>query len=189
MKAMSFWFACLALVLGAMLSLPTFAQETPPAPPAGGGQGGGGPGGRGGDWRQQMESRLKERLGATDEEWKALQPKIEKVSTARRELMFGGMRGMFGGRGGRRGGDNTGTTNAQPAQPEQPTSPLAKANKDLQTVLDTKDAKPEEIKAKLTALRDAKAKAQEGLKAAQKELTEVLTQRQEAVLVQMGMID
>jgi Spy/CpxP family protein refolding chaperone len=59
----------------------------------------------------------------------------------------------------------------------------------LQTTLDNKDAKPEEIKAKLTALRDARNKAKEDLTKAQADLKELLTQRQEAVLVNMGLLD
>ncbi len=47
----------------------------------------------------------------------------------------------------------------------------------------------EELKAKLAALRDARAKARADLEAAQKDLQEVLTPRQEAVLVAMGMIE
>src|SRR3954471_6899566 len=59
--------------------------------------------------RERMLNGIKERLGATDEEWKVLQPKIEKVMTAQRDSRTTGGRG---GRGGDRGGN---TTNAAPA--------------------------------------------------------------------------
>ena len=52
---------------------------------------------------------MKENFGATDDEWKVLQPKIEKVMTLR--MQAGGMGGMMmggGGRGRRGGGDGNG---------------------------------------------------------------------------------
>jgi Spy/CpxP family protein refolding chaperone len=66
---------------------------------------------------------------------------------------------------------------------------VAVASKALADTLDNKDAKPDEIKAKLTALRDARAKAREELTKARKDLTDLLTQRQEAVLVQFGILE
>src|SRR5690349_18365355 len=67
------------------------------------------PGGGGGnrrtpeEWRKLMQDRMKENLGVTDDEWKALQPKIDAVQKAQ-AASRGGFRGMFGGAGGRRGG-------------------------------------------------------------------------------------
>jgi len=140
-----------------------------------------GGGGGGGDWRARMAERLKEDLGATDEEMKVIQPKIEKLMMARRDTMggFGFGRGGPGGRGGR-GGDS---------QQDETPSPAQQASNDLRQTLENKSATPEEIKAKLTALREARAKAREAVATAQKELKEVLTQRQEAVLVNMGMLE
>ena len=37
-------------------------------------------------FREQMNQRMRERLGASEEEWKVLQPRIEKVQTAQRAL-------------------------------------------------------------------------------------------------------
>jgi hypothetical protein len=158
--------------------------------------GGGGPGG-GQDWRQQYQDRLKEQLGATDDEFKALQPKIEKVQNLQRQNMaarFGGM--GFGRRGGGPGGNNPqgGPQTNNPGAPggDQPAAqanPVADASNALRTTLDNKDATAADIKAKLDALRAAKAKNHEELLAAQKELKELLSQRQEAVMVQMGVLD
>ena len=129
------------------------------------------------EWRERAANFMKERLGATDEEMKVIQPKLEKVMAARRDTGgFGGGRG-FGGRGGR---DNDGDENVTPSQ---------QAARDLNTTLENKNATAEEIAAKLKALREARAKARESLAAAQKDLKEVLTQRQEAVLVEMGFIE
>jgi hypothetical protein len=59
----------------------------------------------------------------------------------------------------------------------------------LQAVLDNKDSKPDEIKSKLDALRDARGKARDQLTKAQGDLKSLLTQRQEAVLVTRGMLE
>src|SRR5688500_14192642 len=133
--------------------------------------------GRGGDQaerRQRMEGFMKERLGVNDEEWKVLQPKIEKLMTARVDA-GGGFGFMFDRR---RDGDS-----------EQQRSAVQTASRDLRTTLENKDASPDEIAAKHKARRDAREKAKTELAAAQKDLKEVLTQRQEAVLVTMGMLD
>lgn len=147
-----------------------------------------GPGGNPGQWRERMATMLKERLGATDDEWKVLEPKVEKVGNARRDLTMGGMVGMMGGRGpggpggpgGPRGGGPDGGAAA---------SPLAQASRDLSTALENKDAPAADITQKLSAFRAARKKAQDDLAAAQKDLQGVVTPRQEAVLVSMGMLD
>src|SRR5262245_28244140 len=91
--------ATFALVLSCALS--GFAQDR-----GGPGGGQGGQGGQGGPppdfnpqaMRQRMMDRMKERLGATDDEWKVLSPKIEKVMSVQRDLRGGGgPGGMFGG--------------------------------------------------------------------------------------------
>ncbi len=143
----------------------------------------GGRGGRGFDpaqITQRMTERMKETLGVTDEEWKVVEPKLTKVARLTFESRFGGAMAMFG-RGGR-GGD---TATTRPA----PTSEVGKAGAELAKVLADKEAKGEQIKTALQALRDARAKAKAELEQAQKELSEVLTVRQEAILVTAGMLE
>jgi len=137
-------------------------------------------------FRQQMADRMKADLGVTDDEWKVLQPKIDKVQTLSRQMLAGMMSGMFGrgGRPGDRSGDRSGGQRS-----DRPQSEVEKKLSDLQKVLDNKEAKPEEIKAALTAYREVRAKAREELQKAQKELQEVLTVRQEAVLVERGTLE
>ena len=133
------------------------------------------------EFRQQAAERMKTSLDATDEEWKVLQPRIEKVQTLSRQMQ-GGMAGMFGA--GRRPGANPAGGEAPAPQTE-----LEKKTQDLTKLLENKDAKPEEIKASLTALRDERAKVKAELDKARKELVETLSVRQEAQLVMMGMIE
>ena len=66
---------------------------------------------------------------------------------------------------------------------------VAKASAELRTALENKDTAADEIAKKLASLREARDKARADLLATQKELKEVLTQRQEAVLVTMGMLE
>jgi hypothetical protein len=127
--------------------------------------------------RERFMNSIKEQLKADDDEWKVLSPKIEKLMTAQRDARTGG-----GGFGRRPGGGGGGADN-------QATTPVAKASADLRTVLENKDTPAEDIAKKLAALREARDKARTDLQAVQKELKEVLTQRQEAVLVTMGMLE
>jgi len=138
--------------------------------------------------RQRMEERLKEQLGTTDDEWKVLQPKIEKVATAQRET-FGGF-GRFGGRGmgGDRGGDRGGDQ-AQNRPSDRPETKLMKAQGELRTLLENKSAAGADVQAKLKSYREARDKARADLQTAQKELKEVCSVRQEAVLVLNGMLE
>ncbi|MCX5655807.1 MAG: hypothetical protein NTY65_14305 [Planctomycetota bacterium] len=135
-------------------------------------------------FRQQMSDRQKQAFGVTDEEWKVLQPKIEKVQTLARQSRGGGM-GFMGGRG--RGGPGGSTRGGPPS--DRPQSEVEKKAEALQKVLENKEAKAEEIKAALTGLREARAAAKKELEAAQKELREVLTVRQEAQCVEMGILE
>ena len=141
-------------------------------------------------FRQQMLDRMREQLGANEDEWKVLSPKIEKVFTAQRESR-GGMGGFGfggGGRGRNRGGDG-GTRGAGGGGDNQQPSAVQAATEDLRNTLDNKNASADDISAKLKTLREARDKARGELQTAQKELKEVLTQRQEATLVSMGMLE
>jgi Spy/CpxP family protein refolding chaperone len=187
-KALVATFVCTAA-----LAVSAFAQA--PAgqgnPPAGGGAGGGRA-----DFRARMMDRYKEALAANDDEWKAIEPRIQAVMDAQRAMQARG--GGFGGQGGRqrgnRGGGNGAAPDgaapaATPATPERTPSAVETAAKDLQTTLADKSATPDDIKAKLTALRTAKTTAKATLAKAQDDLRELLTARQEAVLVGFGMLE
>ena len=187
-----FGFLAVALLVGAF-SLSAFSQPAQPGQPGQpGGAAGGNTGGRGNrgnfnpqQYQQQFNDRLKTELGMTDDEFKAVQPKIEAVTTASRATR--GNRG-FGGGGGRTRGGNNGTPAAADPNAPAPTA-LQTATDELTKTLANKDATPDEIKNKLAAVRDAKTKAKEALTKAQADLKELLTARQEAVLVNNGMLE
>src|SRR4051812_32743054 len=172
MNRRSLWTVALGLGLLAPASM-TFAQDRQ-AQGQGQNRGNFDPA----QFRERMMNDLKDQLGATPEEWTVLQPKVEKVMTAQREAMSGRFGGFGRGRGGDRGGNNGG-----------PTSAAATASKELRDALENKDTPPDQLVAKVKALRDARAKAKADLEAAQKDLQAVLTPRQEAVLVAAGTLE
>jgi len=187
--------AVLAAVVLASVASTSFAQNAPPGGAGGaGGQGGAG-GGRGGNrrdpaqMRQQMNDRMKELLGASDEEWKLLQPQIEKVQTLQRSATSRGGYGLLFGNGnnGNNGGGGRGRGGQQPDN--TPPSAVDEKSKELAAAIQNKDTKPEEYKAKLAAFRAARTQAKADLTKAQETLREVVTVRQEAVLVEIGLLD
>lgn len=144
--------------------------------------------------RQRMMENFRERLGVTnDAEWKVVEERITKVNEARRGLGggFGGMgRGAFGRP---RGGGDDGA-NAQAQRPNRggggggfARNQLPEAE-ELQKALDAK-ASPDEIKAKLAKLREARKAKQADLAKAQDELRKVLSVRQEAAAVMLGLVE
>ncbi len=179
MKTLKRLLPALAAVLVLNLTpASTLAQERPDR----------GPGGPGGFDPEQMRARMMERYRdaleiKNDDEWKVIQPLIQKVSDARR-AMGGGFGGFGGpGRGGRRGpggdtgGDRRGGMFGEP-------NPEAEA---LQKSIEAK-ASAEELKAKLAKYRESQKAKQAALTAAQEELRKVLTLRQEASSVMMGLL-
>ena len=164
-KMLVFGIVVVGFFMASWLWLAT-AQETPP--PAGGRPMPMSPE----QMRQRALDRVKETLGATDDEWTALMPKVEKVITVSSEARLR----MFGPRRG-----------APQGAPQL--SDVQRLARELQDLLENKDSKPEDIKAKLAALRAARAKAANELKQAQDHLKKSVNERQEAQLVLMGLIE
>ena len=133
--------------------------------------------------------RYREQLEVTDDtEWKAIQPLIEKVLQAEAETRVGG---FGGGRNATQGRpDQPGTANA-PAQGGNRArrgggepNPAATA---LQAALDSK-ATPEQVKARLAKLRESVAQKEANLAKAREALAQVLSVRQEAIAVLIGLL-
>jgi len=159
----------------------------------GGGGGGQGGFGRGNfdpaQFQQRMMDGIRDQLGFTnDTDWSAVQPLIQKVMDARRDVGFGAGMGrmMFRNRGGNGGnGDNAnggrrrgGFFGAQP-------SPEAEA---LQKAIDD-NSPPAQIKDAL-ARYEASQKAKEAkLADAQAQLRQVLSVKQEAQATLLGLLN
>jgi hypothetical protein len=92
---------------------------------------------------------------------------------------FGGGGGGRGGRGGGPGGPGGGNSN----------NAVSAALAELATAVADTTSTPEQIKAKLAAVRTARQKAASDLAAAQKALLPLLTADQEATLASLGYID
>lgn len=149
------------------------AEDAPAAPPPGRQQ-----------WdpeqmRQRMLDRIKESLAPSDEEWKVLQPKIESVQKLAMQARTGGG-AMFGRRR---------NNNAPPPENAAPKTDLEKKVQELQTLIDNKESDPKVMKTKMQEVRDVRDKAKVDLKKAQEDLRELLTPKQEAQLMLMGMLE
>jgi len=143
------------------------------------------------EFRQRMMDNYRERLEIKgDDEWKAIQPLIAKVTDARRDVAAGGGFGFGRGGGGRRGGGNNdaqangnnqgGRRGVLGGEP----SPEAE---ELQKAIDS-NASKDELKAKLTKFREARKDKESKLAKAQEDLKKVLTVKQEAAAVLMGLL-
>jgi hypothetical protein len=142
-----------------------------------------------------MMNTLKDQLGSEDDEWKVLKPKIEKVQTAQ-FASFAGM-GAMGGPGGRRPGGPGGPGGPPQAGPGggpggpggMPESKLGQAQRELRTALESKDTPNAEITKKLTAFREVRDKGRAELQAARKDVKDLVTPRQEAILVMWNILE
>lgn len=206
---------CIGFVVVALVGM-AFAQPTRRSEGERGGRGGGGRGGFGGrgggpeQFLQMMTERMKERLEVGDDEWKIIQPRLTKVVALQFQVASAGRGGFFGGFGGRgrggpgrggpggeagrrgdggqRGGDR-GRGGPRGGDGNREMNATQAASQALREVLDKDDPSPDQIRAKLTALRAAKESARQKLAAAQKNLREVLTLKQEAALVLGGQLN
>ncbi|HEX4084988.1 MAG TPA: hypothetical protein VHY22_08765 [Chthoniobacteraceae bacterium] len=168
------------------------ATASPSASPENGGGGGFRRNGGFAEFRERMNERIKEELKASDDEWAVIQPLLEKVQDAQMASMagrFGGMR-RFGGPGGERGARPEGSPSGSPAAQQGGRPRFSSPEVDaLHDALQNENATPDDIKAKLQALRDARKKSEDDLQTARENLKKVLTLRQEAILVEMGVLD
>ena len=199
------WIRRTSLILLAVgMALPLVSkgapQGGPPEPPDRGGPpddpaGRGGPeadrGGRGPAGEPTGAGPLLEirkALVVSDDEWKVLLPKIQAVQTAQKEVEHGAR----GGRGPARGGPDRGAPDREGpdhgAASVPATTPLQVAQTGLQNALAKQETTVAEYQSAMAAVRTARQKAAEALTKAQNVLIPLLTVRQEAVLVQLGIL-
>jgi hypothetical protein len=154
--------------------------------------GGGGNGGRRNFDPAQMQQRMMERvhddLGFTnDTEWNAVQPLVQKVMDARRDVGFGGgrmFRGNRGGNGGNGANANANTGGGRGGFGGTP-SPEAEA---LQKAIDD-NAPKAQIKAALAKYQASQKAKQSKLVTAQENLRKVLNTKQEAQATLLGLLE
>lgn len=113
--------------------------------------------------RQRAIDEFRSKLGLADPEWAVVKPRIEAVY----DLMHPPL-GMKAGR--------------QKIEVEQKSA-------ELQELLNSKEPQTGQIQARLTALRSAREKAKQELAEARTNLCQLMTLRQEAVLVLNGLME
>ncbi|MCL5280339.1 MAG: hypothetical protein M1376_10580 [Planctomycetes bacterium] len=115
--------------------------------------------------RQQAVEGLKEQLRVSDQEWAVLKPRIQAVY----DLVHPAPRPM--------------------GKTEAPRTEAELRSRELRELLQDQKAPPDQIKARLTALRAAKERAVQQLVNTRQGLRQLLTLRQEALLVLNGLLD
>jgi hypothetical protein len=141
--------------------------------------------------RVRMMDRMKTELSASDEEWTVIQPLLQDVMTKQRATAagrFGGMAAMGAPRGRPQA---EGQERGRPERPGAGGGAVMGSGEveALSKALESPNTSAAELKAKLAEVRSARQKADSELKTAREELRKVLTLRQEASLVVMGLLD
>lgn len=132
--------------------------------------------------------RLRKQLGATDEEWKVLAPKVENLLRAQQEARAG-VRGVRPGGNGAPGGGRS-SPFANPFGPgAEETSEVEYAAETVRMAVRAPEIPERDTALALAEYRKARDKARARLADAERELRELITQRQEAVLVLLGVLE
>ena len=163
--------------------------------------------------KEQEAIAMQQALGANDEQWKVIEPRLKKVKHYREQAFIGtkppfqsnfssfstgpgGGQGFSGGFGGgfqfQAGGSGQGAMIPNYTGRQDFDGPVTDGEilcEEIQRLLYDPEATPEQISQKLDALRKAREKARKQWVRAQQQLREVLDFRQQARLVLMGLLD
>jgi hypothetical protein len=136
---------------------------------------------------ERRNQSIKQRLEATEEQWKVIEPKINRI------YFFRNQSSISMGFGGAGGGYSGGSAQYWAGPPwrlaDRPLTEGEKACEELSELLQDKNSDPEKIKQKMVALRQAREKARNQLAKVRQELREILNSRQEAKLVLLEVLD
>lgn len=130
-----------------------------------------------------MGERLKDVMELNDEEWKVIGPKVMKVVALSLQPRGNPMRLLGGGPGMQR------QSPARKINPNLQPDAVGESMQQLQKLLENKNTSTSEIKEQVIKVREARESIDQEKIAAQKELRELLTVRQEATLISMGLLD
>lgn len=156
-------------------------------------------------WIEEQQTRtMQQALGVDEHQWKIIEPKLKKVQACRNEafvetkLPFQSSFTSGSGMGGFAGGFQFqfgGSTQSNSLQSSSWTDPDHRMTdgeailRELQTLVQDPQAKPDDITRGLNALRQARAKGRQKWALAQQELRQVLNLRQQATLTMMGLLE
>lgn len=146
-------------------------------------------------FHQRLLENIRTKLAFTnDEEWASVQPLVQKVMEARRDTMAEGFRmgGRFGGGEGRpfARGDDRGGEGRPSTRGDDRGGPGFRQSAEAETLQKALDGKgsSQEVKTALTSYRAARKDKESKLAAAQENLRKVLSVRQEAQAVLLGLL-
>ena len=147
----------------------------------------GGKGGRGNFDPAQMQERLREQFGVTDDaEWTLISERLTKLSEIRRSAGGGMGRGGPGGPGGGPGGPGGGP--GGPSSRGGRGGPSGNPEQDSLRAAIMDKLPDAEVKSRLERLREVRKQNEAKVAKAQEELRAVLSVRQEAVAVMFGLL-
>lgn len=163
---------------------------------------------------EQEAQAMKQALGVDEQQWKVIEPKLKKVRDCRDQAFVGiglpfqssftssvgpapgqgggqGFSGFSGGFQFQSGGGGGGAVHSSsPGERfDRPPTEGEKICEELQLLLQDPEAGPEQIMQKMDALRKARENARKQWAQAQQELRKVLSLRQEATLLMMGLFN
>ena len=136
---------------------------------------------------ERWMERLRKQLGATDEEWKVLSPRVENLLRARQEARAGirGFRPGAAGRSDRTAADWRNPFGAVPGKP----SDVEYAAETVRLAVESPEIPDRDAALALKEYRRARGSARGRLAAAERELRELVTLRQEAILMTLGLLE
>jgi len=134
---------------------------------------------------------VKKSIGATDEEWKVIGPKLQKIIAARQILTAEARGDAKGGAAPRPNEAPAGADAPRPAPPGGggESNIITQAHADFKAVLDDPKHTKDDLREAAAAVRKAREKARTELVAAQKDLRQLLTEEQETILLGLGYLD
>jgi hypothetical protein len=162
--------------------------------------------------REQETQAMKQALGADEQQWKVIEPKLKKVRACRDQAFVGtalpfqssftssvgsapgqgggqGFGGFAGGFQFQSGGTGVTSSSSSLDNLDRPATEGEIICDELQRMLQDPQVAPEQIRQRLDALRKARQKAGRQWALAQQELRKVLNLNQEAKLVMMGLLE
>lgn len=145
------------------------------------------------EMRARMAERLRELLDVkNDDEWKLISARLEKVQEAQREVrsLNGDFRLLFSSNreGGQGGGEQGGRTRGPGGPGGSPFGGTPNPDAEAFSKAVQNKAPTDELKQRMARVREARKNAEAKYDKAADDLRQVLTVRQEATLVAVGML-
>lgn len=143
------------------------------------------------EMRARMAERMRELLDVKNEdEWKLISARLEKVQEAQREVRaLSGNMGLLFSRGGDQGGGGEGGRTRGPGGPGgSPFGGTPNPDSEAFSKAVQNKAPTEELKQRMARVREARKNAEAKYEKSADDLRQVLTVRQEATLVAIGLL-